>query len=179
MASTNRYSLADCLVTIDFPGITDGDRSIPQRTFTIGGPGDSNEAGSYMGEIKITRAVEAFTTEGDYTGSYVHNRNLNKTGTVELTIRQVSDKILQLLYIANAYEGALLKNFRSSGKGLTITVQVGSNYNGVQDTFITCSDCMINKIPDQVYGETAATQDWTFTAGIIEYEPGKPFDSEE
>jgi len=163
----NRYSLADYQVAIDIPSIGDYAGS----KFVIGGPGNDGQ-GSYLGEIKITRSVEAFTTEGDVTGSWVHNRNLNKTGTVELTIRQVADEIIKLILASNAYESAI-ENVGTYKyiKGIHISVGLPATYDGVATTFIECTDCMINKIPDQVFGENAATQTWVFTAGRIDFKP--------
>ncbi len=162
----NRYSLTDYIVTINIPAI----ENVPAKKFNIGGAGNTGD-GSYLGEIKITRNVEAFTTEGDVTGSWVHNRNLNKTGTVELTIRQVADEVIKLILAANAYESVnnTSRAFRGQ-KGIDITVSI-PGYADLSTPFITCTDCMINKIPDQIFGETAAMQTWIFTAGKITFNP--------
>lgn len=162
----NRYSLADYIVSIKIPTIG----NFAGGEYKIGGPGDNGE-GSYLGEIKVTRNADAFTTEGDVTGSWVHNRNLNKTGTVELTIRQVANEVIKLILAANAYEFATNNTPAYKGiEGITISISI-PQYEDVSTPFVTCEDCMINKIPDQVYGETAATQSWVFTSGRITFNP--------
>lgn len=156
---TSRYSLADYTVTIDFPGYGD----LKGEKISIGGPGE-NGYGSCVGEIKVTRNKELWTTEGDPTGSWVHNKDLNRTGTVEINLRQVSDQIYKLMQICQAYEGAT-----RNVKGLEITVNPVGDFGFPIIDFITCEDCMITKIPDQDYRETAQEQTWIFTCGRVSF----------
>lgn len=168
MAKVNRYSLTDHIVTIKIPNTNGILKGVPEDlAFSIGGPGETGQ-GSFVGSIKVTRNKEAFTTDGDVTGSWVHNRNLDKTGTVSIEIKQVSNTIIKLIKICNAYESIRNSEDMYFGgfEGLTITV---SDSTGNQ--FINCTDCMITKIPDQNFGETAELQTWEFTCGYISYDP--------
>lgn len=168
--SVNRYSLADYSVTFSFPssGITIFGISLGQKSFTIGGPGETGQ-GSFVGEIKVTRNKEMFTTEGDVTGSYVHSRNLDKTGTVEIQLRQVSSQILDLLKACKRYESAT--NVKSV-EGMTITINAPLGEFDVNQSNLViakCTDCFPTKVPDQVFSETAQMQTWTFTCGKVSY----------
>ena len=153
----SRYSLADYRVTIEglLPGISD-----PIR-ITIGGAGENGE-GSCLGEIKVTRNTELWNTVADATGSWVHNRNLDKTGTVELSLRQVSDDVVRLIQLCSSYE-----NVTSDATGLTITVSPSHSYSVKAEAF--CNDCFPVKVPDQVFGDTAAEQSWVFTCGQVKF----------
>ena len=155
---TSRYSLADYRVTVHIPAIN----GLAEEEITIGGPGENRE-GSCVGEIKVTRRAELWTTEGDPTGSWVHNKNLDKTGTVEINLRQVSDYVIKLMMVCAAYEST------DSGDGLTITVNPVISEG--TDNFITCNDCYIQKIPDQDYTDTAKEQQWIFTCGQVLFTP--------
>ena len=97
----HKYSLADYQLTIGIPqsvaqrlGLRDEEGNL-LTSFVIGGPGENNE-GSFIGQIVATRSNNLWETEGDATGSWVHNKNLNRTGTIELQIRQISDKVIEL-----------------------------------------------------------------------------------
>lgn len=159
MGRVNVYSLADYTLKIDFPaavaaklgGYLDG------TGLTIGGPGESRE-GSFLGQIRIRRNTDTWSTQADPTGSWVHSKTLDRTGTVELNIREVSDTILKLIYICQIYEDDL-----TGLDGMTITI-----FNGTR-TVATANDCMITKVADQEHGETAVEQSWAWTAGQIMY----------
>lgn len=156
---TSRYSLADYQVTLKIPAIG----TLNEEEISIGGPGDNNE-GSCVGEIKVTRNENLWTTEGDPTGSWVHNKNLNRTGTVEINIRQVSGVIYKLMAVCQAYESVS----SNGSEGITITVNPVFGGTAITD-FITCKDCFIQKIPDQDYTDTAKEQQWIFTCGQISF----------
>lgn len=155
---TSKYSLTDYTVTINVPAIG----NIPQQTISIGGMGDNGE-GSCVGEISVTRNTNLFETEGDPTGSWVHNKNLDKTGTVTINLRQVSDYVIKLITICSAYETV---QTRSSGLTITITPHFADDVN---TQFVECNDCYIQKVPDQIFAATAAEQSWVFTCGQILY----------
>lgn len=157
---TSRYSLADYQVTLTIPTIG----NLTGEEISIGGPGEDNK-GSCVGEIKVTRNENIWTTEGDPTGSWVHNKNLNKTGTVEINIRQVSAVIYKLMEVCQAYETVSSRG----SEGITITVNPAGNFGIPVIDFITCKDCFIQKIPDQDYTDTAKEQQWIFTCGQISF----------
>ena len=168
--SVNRYSLADYSVTFSFPSnIQVGDGFVTLKSFSIGGPGNASQPGSFVGEIKVTRAKEMFTTEGDVTGSYVHSRNLDKTGTIEIQLRQVSSQILDLLKACKTYETATgIKGVQ----GMTITINAPMGEYDVQRSSLIiskCTDCFPTKVPDQVFSDTAQMQTWTFTCGNVDF----------
>lgn len=143
----NRYSLADYTMTVDIPGY---------GALTFGGPGE-NQLGSFIGQIAVSRNSEMWTTEGDVTGSWVHNKSLNKTGTISMQIRQISDDIIRLFDIARTYEGS-----DSSEIGATITISRGTQ------TVLTGKDCYLTKMADQTFGDAAEMQTWVWTCGQIE-----------
>lgn len=158
---TSRYSLADYQVTVKIPAIGTGQA----ETITIGGPGENGQ-GSCVGEISVTRNSNLWTTEADATGSWVHNKNLDRTGIVRINIRQVSDIVIRLIQVCMAFESADI----DSTNGITITVNPVLNNEGTTQ-FITCNDCFITKIPDQAFGPTAAEQSWEFTCGQVLFGP--------
>lgn len=152
----NRYSLADHYVQLVFS--QNSPNALAGKQFQIGGAGDNNQPGSFVGSITFARENDGWTTEADATGSWVHNQSLARHGTVTISIRQVSDDILRLMTIMNLYE----QDVSSELVGCTISV-----YNTNEDELMVAKDCYISKMPDQVYGETAANQDWSFVAGRI------------
>lgn len=155
----NRYSLADYTVKITFPDdLMSGVTKIGGKVITIGGPGETGLEGSFIGEIKIERTSDQWTTTGDPTGSWVHNKNLDRTGKVTLNIRQVSDDVVLLSMLSAIYE----KDDRAT-KGLTITVFAGKT------KVATAEDCYIVKIPALSFGATAEERVWDFTAGRITF----------
>ena len=164
----NRYSLADHTVVVTMPTITNipGLDSISGKQLYFGGPGQNNLDGSFMGSISVSRANDTWSTEGDSTGSWVHNKNLNRTGSVQMTIRQVSDDIIYLMMIAQMFE-----NYHIS-QGMDIEI-----FNG-DLTVARAEDCYLTKIPDQIYGESAATQDWVWTSGRVTFPQTKSWNSQ-
>lgn len=158
---TSRYALVDYRVTVNIPAIG----NLAAEQITIGGPGENGE-GSCIGEIKVTRNTNLWSTEGDPTGSWVHNKNLDKTGTVEINIRQVSGYVYKLMMVCAAYE-----SINTSAGGLTITINPVASGDTPTSDFITCNDCFIQKIPDQDYTDTAKEQQWIFTCGQVKYSP--------
>ena len=155
----NRYALVDYILSITFTG--NQISGISGNTFSIGGPAAST-GGGYIGEITLSRSAEMWKTTGDYTGGYVHTKNLDRTGTVKVTINQLSDDIVRLNTIFNLYEQSNTSNDRQ------LTLSVMNAATG--DTVATCTDCRIVKLPDQVFGTDVASQDWEFTCGIINIE---------
>jgi hypothetical protein len=157
----NRYSLADHTVKIAFPNqllAVSGTTASGNRVITLGGPGEDGISGSFVGQITVARAAETWSTEADATGSWVHNKTLDRHGTVTINIRQVSDAVIQLQMLSQAYESHDL-----SVGGMSIQVYSGNNL------IANCDDCYIVKIPDQDYDERAKEQSWSFTAGRITY----------
>ena len=169
---TNRYSLADYQITVTIPrpasGTNSGYEAILQRaglsagtSITIGGSGEGEgKYGSYLGSINVTRNTNLWTTEGDPTGSWVHNKNLDKTGTVAVEITQVSDQIIQLTYLCNAYESV-----SDAVEGLHLEIKNTASGEKIVDAI----DCYIQKVPDLPLQDTAQKMTFTFTCGRVIY----------
>lgn len=144
-----RYSLANYILTADIPE----DIGFGTQTVSIGGEG------SYLNSITVTLSQSLFTTQGDNTGSWVHVKNLNRTGTVDVSIKQTSDRIATFKGLINVYS-----NLNRDSSGMTLTLR-DTNDN----TICVCEDCLLQKIPDQVFGSEPENQRWTFTCGKITY----------
>lgn len=144
-----KYSLSKYIATISIP--TALANSFGLSSISVGG------SGSYTDSITLNFNDDMWKVEGDVTGSYVMNRSDNKTGTIELSVSQVSDRVRQLITLCNIY-----KSSDQIDEGLTIEVR---STNGTM--IATCLDCMPQRIPSQVMGQTAANQTWTFVSGEI------------
>lgn len=162
------YSLADYQLTIGLGeslattlGLTD-QSGAPLTNFTIGGPGENGE-GSFVGQISVNRATNLFTTSADATGSWVHDKNLDRTGTITIDINQISDDIITLVQLCQIFE-----SIQTGMPGLELTISSAASSTG--DTLVTGKDCYIQKLPELTLGETAQRLTWTFTCGQIVYE---------
>lgn len=153
----NRYSLADHTVKVTFPeGFNVNGTNLGGLVLTFGGAGNNGIDGSFLGEIAVSRSRDTWTTEGDVTGSWVHNKSLDRTGTVTLNLRQISDDVVRLQMLANAFE-------LNDSVGCQIIVFS-------KDTPVAqADDCYISKIPDQSFGDSAAMQSWGWTAGRVTF----------
>lgn len=147
-----RYSLADHVVTIGLPPDVSNASGLP-KTISIGGEG------SYLGSISISRNSPLFTTTGDATGSWHHDKNLNKTGKVTLQINQLAPQVAQLISLFKLYEKS-----STLTDGLTIVVTEGN------DTVASCNDCYVDQVPEMSFGDTASNQSWSLTCGEVMYE---------
>lgn len=149
----NRYSLAEYRMQVVVPKDVTG----TELLLTFGGPGE-NQEGSFVGQIAVSRSSDTWTTDGDVTGSWVHNKSLNKTGTISLQIRQVSDDIIRLISLARLYEE------NNPEAGCEITILRG-------DVIVERgTDCYLTRVPEQVKGDTAEMQTWQWTCGRITFE---------
>lgn len=153
----NRYSLTDYTVTITPP------EGMGLEELTIGGVGtagnNNTNLGTFLGSITVNRTNDAWNTDGDVTGSWVHNQNRSKVGTVAINIKQVSDDIIKLHNMLKIMEAS---DTNTKGCTIAITNAVDSNKK-----LFTCNDCYIVKMPDYVMGETAGVQIYTFTCGQV------------
>lgn len=161
------YSLADYQLVIGIPTIIAQNLNLKDEfgnllnNISIGGPGENGE-GSFVGKISAKRNKDLWTTEGDYTGSWVHNKNLDRTGEIELEINQISDKVIELIQLCKIYESV-----QTGTEGLTLTILGSSEDNG--QPLFTGNDCLITKLPDFPLGSEADSLTWTFTCGQILY----------
>lgn len=145
-----RYSLSNYILTITIP--TSLANALGINTIQIGGEG------SYLNSISISLNSNMFETETDYTGSWVHNKNLNLSGTCEIQLNQLSPNIERFKQLCNIYRSSELYD------GLDMVLQDLSG-----NTIATITDSLITKIPEQTFANTAAMQSWSFTCGQIKF----------
>lgn len=125
------------------------------NTITIGGNS------SYVGQINIeARNQSMFSTEGDATGSWVHNKNKSRVGKISVQINQISEKVDLLTRILEYYYDAA-----SDIGGLTLRVNKLSGNTPI--VVAQGNDCYIENNPAKTYGNTAADQTWSFTCGEV------------
>lgn len=144
-----RYCLADYILTADIPS----DLGFGSKSVSIGGEG------SYLDTISVSMEATMFETTADATGSWVHKKSLDRHGSVNVTINQMSDKIAIFKALMNVYAKA-----SSDVEGMTLTLRDNMN-----NTICICNDCLLTKIPDQSFAADPGTQQWTFTCGEILY----------
>lgn len=144
-----RYCLANYILTADIPE----DIGFGTQSVSIGGEG------SYLNSITVSLSQNLFETSGDNTGSWVHTKNLNKTGTVVVSIKQVSDKITTFKTLVNIYS-----NLNTEAAGMTLTLR-----DMLNNTICVCEDCLIQKITNQTFTNSPESQSWTFTCGKISF----------
>ena len=164
----HQYSLADYQLTIGLSdsiarmlGLRDKNGNL-LTNFSIGGPGEDNQ-GSFVGQIVVNRTQDLFTTTGDATGSWVHDKNLNRTGTITIDITQISDDIITLVQLCQIFESV-----QSNMPGLELTIN--SVASTTATTMVTGKDCYIQKLPEITLAEQAGRLSWIFTCGQIIYE---------
>lgn len=147
---TNTYSLADHILSFTYD-----DARNNKHTDSIGGSGQNNE-GSFVNQISVRLANDTWSTESDSTGSWVHNKNLARNGTIELQIRQVSDDVTKLINIYNYYFG------NNGGTFETLEIKGAGG-----ETIVTATDCRIQKAPDRDFQATAQNLSFVWTCGRI------------
>lgn len=164
--ATNKYSLADYQISVTLPSGGNAQALLERSGLQndspifIGGAGENGLDGSFVGTISISRSKEVWSTEGDSTGSWVHNKNLDRTGEIKVDITQVSDQIITLAMICNAYQ-----NLQETVGGLLLTVR--NAYDSSLPPIAVAYDCYIKKVPDQDFGDSAKQQSFVFTCGRI------------
>lgn len=146
------YSLSKYKLAIQLPesfaasvGLNDN------NSIVIGGEG------SYLDTISYEYTADMYTTKGDATGSYVHDKNLDKSGTVTITINQMAPQIAMFKKVINLY------------------YQAGNDYDGLQlslkdlsgQEIMSAESCFFVKIPNQDLGQESANQSWNITCGRI------------
>ena len=119
---------------------------------SVGGEGDA------LSQMTISIEPTLWDTEGFATGAWVHNKNLSRTGTVTISISQLSDRVAKFKQLCNVY-------YNNDYNGVTMTLS-DSEGNKV----CAAIDCYVQKIPEQQFQDKAQTQDWTFTCGEITFE---------
>lgn len=158
------YSLVDYRVTIKLPNQMNKYLSTNLREgLIIGGQN------SFVESITIRQNVEAFSTKGDSTGSFIHTFNADRTGEIELSISQVSQasKILSLMF--STYYKVENRNAPFKNTAPIPLIEVYDTRNNV--VVAKCSDAFIKKHPDKTFTNEAGNESWVFTVGVIEFFP--------
>lgn len=159
-----RYSLTDYILSIKVPDdlrdvfLTSSSETTDESANRISIGGD----GSYIGSIKTTSNTQ-WSTEGDATGSWIHNKSKNKTGTITVELNQLSDVVLKLTRLIETYYSA-----DTITSGLTLTI---SKATGAGNSVDVCTgiDCYLTKQPDGSWEDSAKTMSFEFTCGKITY----------
>lgn len=147
-----KYSLSKYILSIK-PSTNLASAIADFGTITIGGEG------SYLDTVSINPQGTMWRTTGFATGGWVHDKNLDRTGTVSITLNQMSDAIQKFIRLCETF-------YESDYDGFTITLTT----NDVDKRVIaTCIDCYIQGIPNQSFQSSAQSQTWTFTCGKITF----------
>ena len=149
-----RYSLANYTLAI----------TLPSELATILGLTGSESLvvgveGSYLDTFAVELDNDMFSTKGDATGSWVHDKNLSRVGKAEISLNQLSDRVAKFKKIVNIY------------------YQSGTDYDGVNLSLVdnqgneiaNCVDCYFIKIPRQEFGQESGNQTWSLTCGQITF----------
>lgn len=144
-----RYSLAKYILTITIPANLVGE--FGTQSISVGGEN------SYLESINITFASTLWETAADSTGSWVHNQNLDRSGTVVVNLNQLSVNVAKFKRLCNLF-------FNSNAEYDGLTLELADTSGNI---IATCNDCLVQKIPDQSFQSTAQYQSWTFTCGKI------------
>lgn len=127
-----------------------------QTTLLLGGED------SYVGSISFQYKTNAWEVTGDPTGSWVHTKNRDRTGTCNLSMNQVAYKGALLIKIFNIYykdtDSDLLEGF-----DIYVTDRQGRK-------LMSACDCYVQTVPSMEYGSTPRDLSWTFNCGRITYE---------
>lgn len=151
-----KYSLAKVKIAMSVP--TEDN----QNPITFGGQG------SMIGSITISRKSERFSAEGDATGGFVVNENLDKTGTCVLSIKQFAPLVNTLTNIFNAYDDAsveLENGIDMDAQSQAISIKVF--YEGA--LLAECNFCFLN-MPELPFEEENGTRDFSFECGEVNLE---------
>lgn len=144
-----RYSLANYILTL-----TPKDNVIKSifGSISIGGEGDT------LDSVSVNPEGTLFTTTGFSTGGWVHSKSLQRNGTFDITLSQLSDKVVKFIRLCEMF-------YSKDYDGFDITIVSNSE----NKTVCAGTDCYITKIPNQSFGSSAANQTWSFTAGKITF----------
>jgi len=146
------YSLSNYKLAIQLPEEFAAKVGLENNnTISIGGEG------SYLDTLSYSYNSDMYSTKADATGSYVHDKNLDKSGTITINIHQMSPQIALFIKIVNLY------------------YQSGNDYEGLQlslkdlmgQEVMAAESCFFTKIPDQSFGQESDNQSWNITSGRI------------
>lgn len=147
-----RYSLATYILSIKLPQEFASQVGLAEDSvISVGGEG------SYLDSFGFSYDNDLFTTRGDTTGSWVHDKNLSRTGTCTISIHQLSDKVALFKQLMNLY-------YQSTNDydGLHLILE-----DSLGRKIVDCEDCYFSKMPDQNFGRESENQSWSLTCGRI------------
>lgn len=144
-----RYSLANYTLSIT-PSASVAAQGF--STITIGG------TDQYVGSITVGNETNIWSTAGFATGAWVHNKNLDRTGTISVSVSQLADQVLYFIRLANIYFSA------SDFAGCELSI---SDTNG--NPIASANDCYPTKIPEITYGASAGSISLSFTCGRVSF----------
>ncbi len=132
--------------------------SITNSTILLGGDD------SYVGSISFQYKTNAWEVTGDPTGSWVHTKNRDRTGTCTLSMNQVAYKGAMLIKIFNIYYNDTTgDNDIVDGFDIYVTDRKGR-------LLMSAMDCYVQNVPTMEYGSAPRDLSWTFNCGRITYE---------
>lgn len=119
---------------------------------------------SYVGSISFQYKTNAWEVTGDPTGSWVHTKNRDRTGTCTLSMNQVAYKGAMLIKIFNIYYNDTARDEEIiDGFDIYVTDRKGRK-------LMSAMDCYVQNVPTMEYGSTPRDLSWTFNCGRITYE---------
>lgn len=149
-----RYSLANYTLAITLPSDFAAEIGLSENeSLIVGGEG------SYLDSFSVEMDNDLYTTKGDATGSWVHDKNLSRTGKVTITLSQLSNKVAKFKKIVNLY-------YQANSEYDGVQLSLADNQSG---NIVNCSDCYFQRIPTQEYGSESGTQAWILTCGQITF----------
>ena len=139
--------------------------------------------GKMIGSISISRKNDRFSAEGDATGGFVINENLDATGTCTINIKQFAPLVSTLTNLFNSYNDYYkdhgLAETGNTGTFKVITSELSSEGTLFDSTKIevyymgrlvaTCEGCYLN-MPEFNANEENDSRDFTFECGTVNFE---------
>lgn len=125
--------------------------------FTLGGTGEV--ADNFLNSITFSTTGTLWSVKGNARGSYVFDKNLDKSGTVSISLNQLSEAVARFKQLA--------EYMYTHDDDSTLTMTLKSGDEG--EEIVTCTDCLIQSIPNQDFSSTSGDQEWVFVVGRINY----------
>lgn len=141
------YALVNYRLTITVPKSL---QALFGQTIVIGGKG------SFVQTFSVP-SRPLYTVQGDATGGYIHEKSINRSGNVSLTLNILAPQVKTLLKFANTYY-----NQNVSDEAFTMKLT-----NLQSTTLVTCNACLFADIPQSSFSASAPTQTWNFACGEI------------
>lgn len=138
-----QYSLLDFSLSITFKK--------NRYNIPIGG------VGSYLGSIKVAKATDNITKTVDATGSGVFAYSHDHSGTVDIEISQVSNKVATIINRAMKWYHSETNGDWKNG---LLDIVIMKNGRKVLDA----TSCMLTKMPDLEIGNEVAMRTFSFQA---------------